>query len=90
MTPLRPQDIYPETGTMTRTVRALADELAVLRAACETWEPDALRVDSGSPWSTAETLSATLDDLAGAEAALRAATGHLEGAWSALGRLAAD
>lgn len=88
--PRRPQDVYPEAGAMTRTVGGLADDLAVLRATCETWDSETLRVDTGSPWSTAETLTAALDDLAGAESALRAAAGRLEGAWSALGRLAAD
>jgi hypothetical protein len=90
MDPMRPQDTYPRVGDLTGTVRALADDVAVLRATCETWDGGGLRVDSGSPWSVAESLAATLDDLAAAEDALRAAVGRLEGAWSALGRLSSD
>lgn len=87
---MRPQDLYPRIGRLTAGVRAHADDLAVLRVTCETWEPDTLRVDAGSPWSTDETVAAALADLAAAEEALRSANGRLEGAWSALGRLSAD
>lgn len=90
MTPFRPQDIYPDMGDMASAVAALADDLAVLRAICETWDAAELRVDSGSSWSTDETLAAALGDLAGAEEALRSARGRIEGAWAAVGRLAAD
>lgn len=77
-------------GEMASAVATLADELAVLRATCETWEATELRVDSGSPWSADETLAAVLGDLAGAEVALRSARGRIEGAWAAVGRLATD
>ena len=90
MTSSRPQDIYPDVGALASAVAALADELAVLRATCETWDATELRVDSGSPWSTDETLGAALGDLAGAEESLRSARGRVEGAWAAIGRLAAD
>lgn len=90
MTPSRPQDIYPVMGEAASTMATLADDLAVLRAACETWDAAELRVDAGSPWSTDETLAAVLGDLSGAEEALRSARGRIEGAWAAVGRLAAD
>lgn len=90
MTSSRPQDTYPAIGEIARTARELTDRVAILRATCETWDPAELRVDSGSPWSTDETLAALLGDLAGAEEALRAARGRIEGAWAAVGRLAAD
>ena len=90
MAPARPQDVYPRIGVSTAAVRALADELAVIRASCETWDLAALRVDSGSPWSTEESATAAIDDLAAAEESLRAAVGRLEGAWSVIGRLSAD
>ena len=90
MTSSRPQDIYPDLGEMAREVTAIADELAVLRATCETWDATELRVDYGSPWSTDETLAAALGDLDGAEGSLRSARGRIEGAWAAVGRLAAD
>lgn len=90
MTSSRPQDIYPDMGEMARSVSAIADEVAVLRATCETWDTTELRVDSGSLWSTDETLAAVLGDLAGAEESLRSARGRIEGAWAAVGRLAAD
>lgn len=87
---MRPQDLYPELGELARAVSAAADRAALLRARCEVWDTGRLRVDSGAPWSPAETHAAALDDLAAAEDALRAAVGRLEGAWSALGRLASD
>lgn len=90
MTPSRPQDIYPVMGTIASSVAALADDLAAMRAVCHTWDTAELRVDAGSPWSTDETLAAVLGDLSGAEEALRSARGRIEGAWAALGRLAAD
>ena len=90
MTPSRPQDIYSGMGDMARAVAALADEVALLRATCETWDATELRVDSGSPWSTDETVAAALGDLAGAEESLRSARGRIEGAWAAVGRLSAD
>lgn len=90
MTSSRPQDIYPGMGEMSRLASALADEVAVLRATCETWDAAELRVDSGTPWSTDETLAFLLGDLAGAEESLRSARGRIEGAWAAVGRLAAD
>ncbi|HMT49877.1 MAG TPA: hypothetical protein PKC36_07000, partial [Dietzia sp.] len=80
MEPIRPQDAYPRVGRLTGTVRSLADELAVLRVACETWDGDALRVDAGSPWSVSESLAATVGDLEAAEDALRTAVGRLEAA----------
>ena len=86
----RPQDIYPQMGDMARTVAELADEFAILRATCETWDTAELRVDSGSSWSTDESVAAVLGDLAGAEESLRAARGRIEGAWAAVGRLASD
>lgn len=86
----RPQDIYPKMGELVGEVAALTDGIAVLRARCETWDTTELRVDPGSSWTTAETLAAALGDLAGAEDALRSARGRIEGAWAALGRLAAD
>lgn len=86
----RPQDIYPRMGAIARTVADLADDLALLRATCETWDAAELRVDSGSPWSTDESVGAVLGDLAKAEESLRAARGRIEGAWAAVGRLAAD
>lgn len=90
MPPTRPQDLYPRVGGVTGSVRTLADDLSILRVSCETWNPESLRVDAGSPWSTVETLAATIADLEAAEDALRAAAGRLEGAWSALGRLSSD
>lgn len=87
---MRPQDLYPGIGALTNRVAGLADELAIARVDCETWDPAALRVDAGSGWDAAETHAAVVDDLAGAEEALRLALGRLEAAWSALGRLAGD
>ena len=86
----RPQDLYPQMGEIARAIAVLADDLALIRAASETWDPAELRVDSGSSWSTDESLAAALGDLAGAEEALRAARGRIEGAWAAIGRLASD
>ncbi|MCD2263875.1 hypothetical protein K3888_14325 [Dietzia aurantiaca] len=86
----RPQDIYPQMGEIARAIAVLADDLALIRATSETWDPAELRVDSGSSWSTDESLAAALGDLAGAEEALRAARGRIEGAWAAMGRLASD
>lgn len=90
MTPSRPQDIYPAMGEVASAGAVLADDLAALRAVCHTWEAAELRVDAGSPWSTDETLTAVLGDLSCAEEALRSARGRIEGAWAAVGRLAAD
>lgn len=87
---MRPQEIYPEIGDLVRAASDGADRVALLRATCETWDVDQLRVDPGSPWTGTETQAALLGDLAGAEEALRSAIGRLEGAWSALGRLAID
>lgn len=86
----RPQDLYPTIGGLTADLARRADELAVTRVGCETWDPSGLRVDGDSGWGTAETLAAVIDDLAGAEEALRIAVGRLEAAWSALGRLSSD
>ena len=87
---MRPQDLYREIGDTVEAVRARSDEVALLRAPAETWDPASLRVDAGSPWTSAETVSAVIDDLAAAEESLRAAAGRLEAAWAALGRLASD
>lgn len=87
---MRPQDLYPGIGQLTTGVRDHADQLALLRVTCETWDPETLRVDTGSPWGTEETVAAAVADLAAAEEALRSATGRLEGAWAALGRLSSE
>lgn len=86
----RPQDLYPQLAELATQFRGLTDDLALMRARCETWDTAELRVDPGSAWTTDETLAAVLGDLAGAEEALRSARGRLEGAWAALGRLATD
>jgi hypothetical protein len=90
MSSSRPQDLYPTMGELARSASELADELAVLRARCETWDSTELRVDAGSSWTAAETLAAVLGDLSAAEEALRSARGRIEGAWAAVGRLATD
>ena len=86
----RPQDLYPVVGELTAGLARRADDLAVMRVGCETWDPTGLRADSDSGWGTGETLAAVIDDLGGAEEALRIAVGRLEAAWSALGRLSSD
>lgn len=87
---MRPQDLYPEFGTFVTELRAHSDRLAFIRVDVETWNPDELRADAGSGWSSDETLSSLVDDLDRAEATLRIATANLESAWAALGRLASD
>lgn len=87
---LRPQDLYPEFGTFVSGVRAHSEQLAFIRLGVETWNPDTLRTDAGSGWSSDETLVSLIDDLDRAESTLRAATANLESAWAALGRLASD
>lgn len=87
---MRPQDLYKEFGTFVADMRAHSDRLAFIRVDVETWNPDVLRADAGSGWSSDETLSSLVDDLDRAEATLRTATANLESAWSALGRLASD
>lgn len=90
MSSVRPQDLYPEFGTFVSDLRAHSERLAFIRLAVETWNPDELRADSGSGWSSDETLVSLIDDLDRAETTLRAATANLESAWAALGRLASD
>lgn len=87
---MRPQDLYPEFGTFVTELRVHSDRLAFIRLDVETWNPDELRADFGSGWSSDETLSSLMDDLDRAESTLRAASANLESAWAALGRLASD
>lgn len=87
---MRPQDLYPDLGDLVRHAATAADRVALVRADCEVWDTDHLRVDAGTQWGPAETHAAAIDDLAAAEEALRAAVGRLEGAWAAIGRLASD
>ena len=87
---MRPQDLYPGIGDLTRATQLSADNIAIARSSCETWWPEEIRVDPGSSWTATETQIAVVHDLAAAEDAMRTAAGRLEAAWSALGRLSSD
>lgn len=87
---MRPQELYPSIGELTSRFRAHVERLALLRVDVELWNPDELRVDSGTEWSADETYASLVADLGRAENSLSAAVANLESAWSALGRLSAD
>lgn len=87
---MRPQDMYPSFAEIVADLTDRANRLALLRTDVETWNPDTLRTDEGSPWTSDETLASLIGDLDRAEHSIRSAAGNLESAWSALGRLSSD
>lgn len=82
--------MYPSFAELVESLTTHATTLALMRVDVETWNPDALRTDSGSPWTADESLASLIGDLQRAEESIRTAVGNLESGWSALGRLSAD
>lgn len=87
---MRPQELYAEIGTLHAEIGKRVERLAFLRLDVDLWDPEGLRVDSGSPWSAEETRTSLEADLRRTEEALSTARAGLESAWSALGRLSTD
>ena len=82
--------MYPTFSEMVSSLTEHATKLAILRVDVETWNPETLRTDTGSPWTADESLASLIGDLHRAEESIRAAVGNLESGWSALGRLSSD
>lgn len=87
---MTPQDLYHQLGLTAAELQQLRDTIALQAAQAAVWDPSTLHADSGSLWSTEETVQVITTALADAEAALALAQGHVESAWSASGRLGTE
>ncbi|WP_448852088.1 hypothetical protein [Corynebacterium sp. 335C] len=84
---MRPQELYGQVGMTHGVLDGVADQLRLLVAETETWDPARLTVDDSAVHTPAGAVADVRDELRAAVAALELAVGHVEAAWGSASRI---